>query len=131
MKRNQPGKWMCVFALIAMPMLCCAQKSTQRFFENSNQSMYVTYKNGVPSSISMIFPTPESTDDGMIVLEGVLETTETLHQYLFNDQYSGSSWKVYETETTLTFECSEGDCYDKNGKYELWKEPFHFVSEEK
>jgi hypothetical protein len=117
-------------AFTLLPFLGNTQKKSERFFESGNKSMYVTYKNNLPRSLSMILPTPETDDHAMIVIEGVLETTEQEHHYVFNDKLSGNSWKIHEKGTDFFFECVEGDCFDKNEKFGLWKEPFHFVSEE-
>ncbi len=97
------------------------------YYENGKVAMYVTFKSGIPHSVSMIFDSPDPDDDEVIILEGILETTETPNQFIFNDETSGNRWKVYEIGPDFSFECIEGDCYDKNEKSGLWKEPFHFV----
>lgn len=116
-------------ALILSTFASNAQKSVEKHFERADGYMSVMFKDEIPLSFSLIVPSP-GPEDNMIVLDGIFEPTEVAHQFVFTDEYSKSSWNVFETADDFLFECAKGDCYDKKGKFGLWKEPFHFVSEE-
>lgn len=116
------------------PQLSKAQIIESRYFENESQMMYVQYNQNKPVSFSMIFADmrDEGEEDGVIVLKGMLETTEIPNQYTFHEMESKNSWTITEAEngSVFTFSCASGDCYDKNDEMGLWKEPFHFVLED-
>lgn len=67
---------------------------------------------------------PASKTCSEVMLEGMMTATSTSGQYTFTEEETGYVWNIYQTSNGWSFQCFEGDCYDKKGKCGVWKEAF-------
>ncbi len=59
-----------------------------------------------------------------VMLEGIMTATGESGKYTYTEEETGYVWNIYETSNGWSFQCVQGDCYDKKSKCGIWKEAF-------